>query len=184
MSAAARIRQAFIGAGANLGDRSATLAAAIEHLRAHPEIVSVERSSVYETDPVGYLDQPAFLNLVLGIETTVEPESLLTVLLETEEKFGRVRSARWGPRTLDLDLLGFEGETRSTPSLELPHPRLFERAFVTVPLRELLERSRSHNPCWDTWRARLVALANDSGVRLTDLVLDEPRRRFDKCGPK
>lgn len=184
MSTATRVRQAFIGAGANLGDRLATLAAAIEHLRAHPEVVSVESSSVYETDPVGYLEQPAFLNLVLGIETTLDPEPLLTLLLETEQKFGRVRSIRWGPRTLDLDLLGFEGATRSTPFLELPHPRLFERAFVTIPLCELLNRLPFLKPCWDTWSARLAVLPDDSSVRLIDLDLNAQRLRFDRTREK
>ncbi|MDO8544500.1 MAG: 2-amino-4-hydroxy-6-hydroxymethyldihydropteridine diphosphokinase [Opitutaceae bacterium] len=158
MSAAARVRQAFIGAGSNLGDRLATLQGAIERLRAHPAIVAVEQSSVLETDPVGYLDQPVFLNLVFGIETTLEPEALMRSLLETEQHFGRVRTVRWGPRTLDLDLLAFEGETRSTPFLELPHPRLFERAFVTVPLREVLECDRFRRSCWDDLRAKLKAL--------------------------
>jgi 2-amino-4-hydroxy-6-hydroxymethyldihydropteridine diphosphokinase len=158
MSAAARLRQAFISAGANLGDRSATLAAAIEDLKTHPGIVTLESSPIYETDPVGCLDQPAFLNLVLGVETTLDPEALLTVLLATEQKFGRVRSVRWGPRTLDLDLLGFEGETRATPFLELPHPRVFERAFVTVPLYELLNRPIFLKPGWNDWRSRLEAL--------------------------
>lgn len=160
MSAAVRIRQAFIGAGVNLGDRLATLQGAFERLRAHPAIVAVEQSSVLETDPVGYLDQPVFLNLVFGIETTLEPEALMRLLLDTEEHFGRVRTVRWGPRTLDLDLLAFEGETRATPFLELPHPRMFEREFVVLPLRELLGRDRFRRSCWDELRAQLGFLAS------------------------
>ncbi len=158
MSAVARVRPAVIGAGSNLGDRLATLQGAIERLRAHPAIVAIEQSSVFETDPVGYLDQPVFLNLVFGIETTLEPEALMRLLLETEQHFGRVRTVRWGPRTLDLDLLAFEGETRSTPFLELPHPRLFERDLVVIPLREILEHDRFRSGCWDELRAQLTSL--------------------------
>ncbi len=148
-------RQAFVGAGSNLGDRAAVLQAASERLRVEPGICFLESSAVRETAPVGVVDQPMFLNLVLGIETTLGPEELLAALLAIEQEFGRVRRERWGPRTLDLDLLAFEGETRSTASLQLPHPRLEEREFVTVPLRELLGRPRFRRRCWDALRRRL-----------------------------
>lgn len=152
------VRQAFIGGGANLGDRCATLRAAIERLRANPAIAALETSSIYETDPVGPVEQPPFLNLAIGIETTLEPEVLLTLLLEIEQEFGRVRTTRWGPRTLDFDLLAFEGQTRATPLLQLPHPRMLGREFVTVPLREVLARPRFQRPCWDILRQQLRAL--------------------------
>jgi 2-amino-4-hydroxy-6-hydroxymethyldihydropteridine diphosphokinase len=138
MAVGKNLRQAFIGAGANLGDRGATLAAAIASLRRVPGIAVVESSSIYETAPQGLIDQPMFLNLVLGIETSLTPEELLQTLLEIEREFGRARTERWGPRTLDLDLLLFAGEERASSELTLPHPRLFERTFVTVPLREIL----------------------------------------------
>jgi 2-amino-4-hydroxy-6-hydroxymethyldihydropteridine diphosphokinase len=161
-----RARQAFIGAGSNLGKRGATLRAAIERLRASPHVSALEASPVYESDPVGVLDQSSFLNQVLGIETILGPEQLLSSLLELEQQFGRVRTVRWGPRTLDLDLLAFEDETRATPSLQLPHPRLLEREFVTVPLRELLGRPRFLRPCWDSLRRQLDALPPySSGLR-------------------
>ncbi len=136
----AHMRQAFVGAGANLGDRLATLDAALVRLRETAGIETVTSSTVFETDPLGVTDQPLFLNLVAGIETSLSPEELLAVLQHIEQAFGRVRTQRWGPRTLDLDLLVFEGETRATSTLQLPHPRMFERAFVLVPLRDLLER--------------------------------------------
>ena len=158
-------RQALIGAGSNLGDRRATLETAMAALRAHPGIAAVEASSFYETDPVGYTEQPLFLNLAAGVETTLTPEALMAALLEIEQRQGRVRMVRWGPRTVDLDLLAFEGEERATAALTLPHPRMLERTFVTVPLRELLGRARFQKPCWDGLRERLRGLAAGNEVR-------------------
>ena len=91
-------RQALIGAGSNLGDRRAMLETAMAALRAHPGIAAVEASSFYETDPVGYTEQPLFLNLAIGVETTLTPEALMAVLVEIEQRHGRVRTVRWGPR--------------------------------------------------------------------------------------
>lgn len=153
-----RIRQAFVGAGANLGERLGTLRLAVERLRASRDVAAVEASPIYETDPVGMTDQPRFLNLALGLETTLEPEILLSVLLDLETRLGRMRTQRWGPRTLDLDLLAFEDETRATAFLQLPHPRFLEREFVTVPLRALVGRPRFMRPCWDGLRRQLAAL--------------------------
>ena len=160
-------RQAFIGVGANLGDRWATICGARAALARAPGIKAVEPSAVYETAPVGVRDQPEFLNLVLGIETTLTPEDLLAVLHALEEAAGRrrEREVRWGPRTLDLDLLLYEGETRAGPELILPHPRMWERAFVTVPLRELLTRMPWFDrPEWTKARARLAAAPLTTGV--------------------
>jgi 2-amino-4-hydroxy-6-hydroxymethyldihydropteridine diphosphokinase len=165
MSASAR--QAFVGVGANLGDRWATIRGALAALARAPGITTLETSAVYETAPVGILDQPPFLNLVAGVETTLTPEALLAVLLELERAAGRRREQerRWGPRTLDLDLLLFEGETRAGPTLILPHPRMWERAFVTVPLRELTERvGRFGRPAWADLRTRLAAAPTGPGV--------------------
>lgn len=163
---AATLRQAFVGAGANLGDRRTTLEGAIERLRSIRGIASVTPSSFYETEPVGVTTtQPEFLNLALAVETTLGPEALLGVLLEIEQAFGRVRQERWGPRTLDLDLLAYEGETRSTPELQLPHPRMFERNFVVAPLHELLALPAGQGPCWDALRARLATAQPQGKVR-------------------
>ena len=115
------VRQAFVGVEANLGDRCAAIHGALRALRAVPAVSLVEPSAIFETDPVGYLDQPPFLNAVFALETTLKPEALLTTLLAIEEDFGRTRTIRWGPRTLDLDLLAFEDETRRTEFLHLPH---------------------------------------------------------------
>lgn len=157
-------RQALIGAGANLGDRRATLEAALEKLRAQPGVNSVTRSAFYETEPVGLKEQPAFLNLAAGVETTLTPEALMTALLGIEQEFGRVRMVRWGPRTLDLDLLAFEGETRAGEFLTLPHPRMLGRDFVTVPLRELLAREPFKTK-WPELRTAIGAGGGEQGVR-------------------
>lgn len=148
-------RQALVSAGANLGDRLATLRSAMERLRTTPGIIHVESSPVYETAPVGIVDQPMFLNLVLGLTTTLGPEALLERLLAIEGDLGRVRTLRWGPRTLDLDLLAFEGEQRNTPALVLPHPRMLERLFVVAPLRDLFALPRFAGGAWAALRAQL-----------------------------
>jgi 2-amino-4-hydroxy-6-hydroxymethyldihydropteridine diphosphokinase len=157
--------------GANLGDRHATLSSAVARLAENAEIRSVESSSFYATAPVGNLHQPEFLNLVVGIETSLSPEQLLHVLLDLERAFGRVRTTRWGPRTLDLDLLAYEHEQRTTAALELPHPRMLERPFVLVPLRELLRRPRFRAQQWAELRHKVEAATVETatsgdGVRL------------------
>ncbi len=157
--------QAFIGVGANLGDRWGTIRSALERLRQTAGIDAMELSPAYESDPVGVLAQPLFLNLVVGVETSLTPEQLLHRLLEIEQQLGRQRGVRWGPRTIDLDLLLFAGETRPGPELELPHPRMFERAFVVEPLRVLLQAPRFRNETWDGLRKQLAALPPGPGLR-------------------
>jgi 2-amino-4-hydroxy-6-hydroxymethyldihydropteridine diphosphokinase len=158
-------RDALIGLGSNLGDRQATLVAAVKALRARAEISETVASSIYETAPVGVLDQPKFLNAVIVIRTSFLPEALLRALQEIEHSFGRERRERWGPRTLDLDLLAYEGEQRTTNELMLPHPRMFERAFVMVPLRELLTDGRySRAGQWAELRERATETIASSGA--------------------
>jgi 2-amino-4-hydroxy-6-hydroxymethyldihydropteridine diphosphokinase len=129
---------AYVGLGANLGDRAATLSRAIELLGGRPGIEIVAVSSFRETAPVGFLDQPMFLNAAVAAEASLEPEALLETLLEVEHALGRVRHGpRFGPRTVDLDLLLYGSVTLERPGLTLPHPRLHERAFALEPLAEL-----------------------------------------------
>jgi 2-amino-4-hydroxy-6-hydroxymethyldihydropteridine diphosphokinase len=160
------VRQAFVGLGANLGDRELTLKSALEALRTVPRVSIVELSSLYETDPVGGIAQPKFLNAVAGIETMLTPEQLLDEMMQIERSFGRIRTVRNGPRTLDLDLLAYEGEVRATEKLALPHPRMFERAFVVVPLREVVSRSAFVRTVWSELRNELAKPLPISGVRL------------------
>ena len=130
--------RAYVGLGSNLGDRSATLTRAIELLGEQQGIDIVAVSLFRETDPVGYLDQPRFLNAAVAIETSLRPEELLVVLLDVERELGRTRDGpRYGPRTVDLDLLLVEGVTVDEPGLTVPHPRLHERVFALAPLVEL-----------------------------------------------
>ena len=130
--------RAYVGLGANLGDRAATLRRAIDLLAERPAIDVVGVSSFRETDPVGYLDQPRFLNAAVVVETSLTPSALLAALLDVERELGRVREGpRYGPRTVDLDLLLMDDLVLDEPGLELPHPRLHERAFALEPLAEL-----------------------------------------------
>lgn len=157
--------QAFVGVGANLGDRWGTMRSALDRMRQTAGIDAMELSPVFESDPVGVLAQPLFLNLVAGVETSLTPEQLLQRLLEIEQQFGRQRVVRWGPRTIDLDLLLYADETRRGPQLELPHPRMFERAFVVEPLRALLHAPRFRNETWAGLREQLAALPPGLGLR-------------------
>ncbi|HVD14169.1 MAG TPA: 2-amino-4-hydroxy-6-hydroxymethyldihydropteridine diphosphokinase [Actinomycetota bacterium] len=126
--------RAYVGLGSNLGDRMATLDAAVRALDAdlHTHVMAV--SHVYETEPVGGPAQDPYLNAVAVLETDRSPRELLALLLATEAGLGRVRGERWGPRTLDLDLLLYDGPPIDSPELTVPHPRAKERAFVLVPL--------------------------------------------------
>jgi 2-amino-4-hydroxy-6-hydroxymethyldihydropteridine diphosphokinase len=131
--------RAFIGLGSNLGDREGTLRAAVGRLRNLPTTRVVRLSTLRKTEPVGYVDQPRFLNGVVELETELPARELLDALLDLERGFGRDRSASppRGPRTLDLDLLLYGAEEITEPGLEVPHPRLHEREFVLEPLAEL-----------------------------------------------
>jgi 2-amino-4-hydroxy-6-hydroxymethyldihydropteridine diphosphokinase len=131
--------RAYVGLGANLGDREATIRRALALLAEEPGIRVVAVSSLRETDPVGYADQPRFLNGAAALETELSARVLLDRLLAVERELGRVRgeSPRFGPRPIDLDLLLYGEETIDEPGLTVPHPRLGERRFVLEPLREL-----------------------------------------------
>jgi 2-amino-4-hydroxy-6-hydroxymethyldihydropteridine diphosphokinase len=131
--------QAFVGLGSNLGDREGTLRAAVGRLRALPHTRVLAVSKLRDTEPVGYLEQPRFLNGVVQLETELSARQLLDALMDLERRFGRDRTAYppQGPRTLDLDLLLYGGETIAEPGLEVPHPRLHERRFVLEPLADL-----------------------------------------------
>jgi 2-amino-4-hydroxy-6-hydroxymethyldihydropteridine diphosphokinase len=135
------VTRAYVGLGANLGDRSAMLRAALEQLAAEPGVSVVAVSSVRETDPVGLVDQPRFLNAVAALDTELSPGELLDRLLGIERRLGRTREGpRFGPRTIDLDLLLYGDEQLDEPGLEVPHPRLHERLFALEPLFELDSR--------------------------------------------
>jgi 2-amino-4-hydroxy-6-hydroxymethyldihydropteridine diphosphokinase len=130
--------RAYVGLGANLGQREEMLRRAIELIGETDGIQVVAVSRLRETDPVGVLDQPPFLNGAVAVETTLSPRQLLANLLRVERQLGRVRDGvRWGPRTVDLDLLVYANERVDEPGLTVPHPRLHERRFALEPLAEL-----------------------------------------------
>jgi 2-amino-4-hydroxy-6-hydroxymethyldihydropteridine diphosphokinase len=130
--------RAYVGLGSNLSDRRAMLELALELLAAEPGISLVASSSIRETDPVGVEDQPRFLNAAAAVETDLPPRELLDRLLAIERRLGRTRTGpRFGPRTVDLDLLLYGEEQVDEPGLKVPHPRLTERRFALEPLAEL-----------------------------------------------
>ncbi|MFC5468536.1 2-amino-4-hydroxy-6-hydroxymethyldihydropteridine diphosphokinase [Cohnella suwonensis] len=128
--------EAYVALGANLGDREQSLAEAVRRLQVEPGVELLRVSAAYETAPVGYTDQPSFLNMAVALNTELEPVELLRRLLAIEQEMGRVRDVRWGPRNIDLDLLVHGETSMDTPELTLPHPRMGQRAFVLVPLRD------------------------------------------------
>jgi 2-amino-4-hydroxy-6-hydroxymethyldihydropteridine diphosphokinase len=131
------MEEVLIGFGSNQGDSVRTCTRAIELLGNHGEIEGLVASSLYRTQPVGMVDQSWFVNGAIRCGTSLGPQDLLIVLQGIERKFGRVREIRWGPRTLDLDILAFGERKVQLAELEIPHPRLHERRFVLLPLMEI-----------------------------------------------
>jgi 2-amino-4-hydroxy-6-hydroxymethyldihydropteridine diphosphokinase len=159
---------ALIALGGNVGNVRATFARAIPDLCRAARAKLVARSSDYLTPPWGDQEQPAFVNACIAVETDLDPRALLSVLLEVEQKFGRDRSAerRWGPRPLDLDLIAHDDMAVQSPELTLPHPHLFERAFVLVPLAEI---APDRVIAGRTVRAALAELSAAGIERLLDM---------------
>ncbi|TQS75317.1 2-amino-4-hydroxy-6-hydroxymethyldihydropteridine diphosphokinase [Ornithinibacillus gellani] len=131
------MKQVFIALGTNIEPRLTYLSKALARLKASDDILIKEQSSIYETAPVGYTDQADFLNMVIEIKTTLAPLALLDVCQEIEQDLGRERKIRFGPRTIDLDILLYDDVEIKTERLIAPHPRMHERAFVLVPLAEI-----------------------------------------------
>ncbi len=155
-------RAAYLSLGSNLGNREETLREAVRRIGAAESVELTAVSSVYETEPWGKLDQPRFLNLAVAVETTLSPEALLALAQKIEKELGRVRHERWGARTIDIDILCFEGVERNTPDLTLPHPYMTERAFVLVPLAEIAPTLTVKGKTVEAWRQA----AEDQGIVL------------------
>ena len=165
-SAPVGVRQAYVGFGANLGDPASTLQAAAADLGRTAGTVTAG-SHIYRSRPIGLTDQPDFRNAVARLSTTLAPEALLDELLGLEARFGRVREVRFGPRTLDLDLLWYEGVVRDDERLTLPHPRAHEREFVLRPLAELDPDLELRGATVGAWLGRL----EPQGVEPTGIPL-------------
>ncbi|WP_256762297.1 2-amino-4-hydroxy-6-hydroxymethyldihydropteridine diphosphokinase [Cohnella sp. WQ 127256] len=148
------MQEAYVALGANLGDREESLSEAIRRLHADSELEVRHISAVYETAPVGYTDQPSFLNMAVYVRTELEPVILLRRLLAIEEEMGRVREFRNGPRNIDLDLLVYGEVLLDTQELVLPHPRMGQRAFVLVPLRDVWSEETPF-----PWESELLAFS-------------------------
>ncbi|MED4404139.1 2-amino-4-hydroxy-6-hydroxymethyldihydropteridine diphosphokinase [Metabacillus fastidiosus] len=129
--------EAYLALGSNMGDREFYLMSAIKELQQYKEISIENISSIYETDPIGYTDQDQFLNMVIQIKTNLTAFDLLNVTQQIEKELGRKREVKWGPRTLDLDILLYNNENIEAEHLIVPHPRMLERSFVLIPLKEL-----------------------------------------------
>ena len=130
-------KKAFIGIGTNIGDRKDNLNRALKLLGEIEKTLIKKVSSIYETAPVGYLNQAAFLNIAVEIETLLDPFELMVFTSSIEKAIGRERLIKWGPRIIDLDILLYENEVVKTENLIIPHPRIGERAFVLIPLMEI-----------------------------------------------
>jgi 2-amino-4-hydroxy-6-hydroxymethyldihydropteridine diphosphokinase len=155
---------AYIGLGSNIEDREHYLQEAVRELQEHPEVRVTGQSSMYETDPVGFTEQDPFLNMVIEVRTSLQASSLFERMQAAELGLGRKREIRWGPRTIDLDLLLFDEWTQSDPELMLPHPRMLERAFVLVPLYEVMQRSAPEQAA--RLYSHLERVEGKEGVRL------------------
>ena len=157
----------YLSLGSNVGDREAHRRAAIAALP--PAGVQVQQvSSIYETEPVDYLDQPWFLNCVLEAETDVKPPALLQALRSIESQLGNKKEFAKGPRKIDLDILLYGNETITTPELQIPHPRMLQRRFVLVPLAEIAPNLK--HPSWQATAAELLQRLEDpSQVRRANL---------------
>lgn len=146
----------YIGLGSNLGNSLGNLVEAIQQLNNHAQIQVLRVAHLYLTEPVGFLDQPWFHNTVAEIQTELSPAEVLLVLQGIEHNLGRVRDVRWGPRTIDLDILLFaDGRVINTPDLQVPHPRITQRAFVLEPLSELIPDFLLNGRTIKEWKQQL-----------------------------
>lgn len=135
--------KSYIGIGTNRGDRHQNITTALQKVTEFAKITN--KSSIYETDPMGYKNQDKFLNLVIEIETELKPEELLEKLLKVEQEMGRIRTIKNGPRIIDLDILLYNDEKINKPNLKIPHPKMNEREFVLKPLSEIWTQKKLKN---------------------------------------
>lgn len=162
--------RAALGLGSNLGDRRAQLSAAVESLRHEPGVEVVAVSSLVESDPVGGPDQPDFLNAVVVVHTSLPPLELLALAQRCEQDAARVRDERWGPRTLDVDVLAYDAVVSDDPVLTLPHPRAVDRGFVLVPWSEVDPTFELAGRTVAEWAGEVGA----AGVRPSELTWETP----------
>ncbi|MBU5257670.1 2-amino-4-hydroxy-6-hydroxymethyldihydropteridine diphosphokinase [Bacillus pumilus] len=148
---------AYIALGSNIGKKETYLKEAVKKLHEHPEVQVELISSIYETTPVGYENQDDFLNMAVKISTSLRPNELLVLTQKIEQELGRTREVRWGPRTADLDILLYNRENIETEQLIVPHPRMYERLFVLVPMSEI---------CPEIGEVQINAVTDQEGVSI------------------
>jgi 2-amino-4-hydroxy-6-hydroxymethyldihydropteridine diphosphokinase len=175
-----RTQFAFLGLGSNQGDRLAFLQRAVELLDADRRTRVDAVSAVYETDPVGGPEQEPFLNIAVRVATRRTPLALLRLCADVEHALGRVRRERWGPRTIDVDILLYGDRRLTRPGLVVPHPRLHERAFALIPLLEVAPCARL--PSGESLAAALARLAPVEGVRMIGQQVHEPLHGVGESG--
>lgn len=161
---------AYISLGSNMGDKVQSLQQAVTLLNSHEQIDVLKSSSVYDTDPVGYEDQDLFMNIVVEVKTTLSAAQLLIACQEIEQELKRVRIVRWGPRTMDLDIILFGQEVIETETLSIPHPRMHERGFVLVPLAEIAPTE--NHPIQNITVSQLLGQVGGEGVRLFKKIIN------------
>jgi 2-amino-4-hydroxy-6-hydroxymethyldihydropteridine diphosphokinase len=154
--------RAVLSLGVNLGDRAENISAALKALSLLPDTQIIKSSGMYETEPVGFIDQPLFLNAVVLIETGLSPHALLGACLGIEAALGRIRQFKNGPRLIDIDLLVYEGVASDDRELILPHPRMGGRSFVLVPLADLFPDG---DVLGFSFITEMVSAGNDSGIK-------------------
>lgn len=148
---------AYIALGSNIGKKETYLKEAVKKLHEHPDVQVELISSIYETTPVGYENQDDFLNMAVKISTSLRPNELLALTQKIEQELGRTREVRWGPRTADLDILLYNRENIETEQLVVPHPRMYERLFVLVPMSEI---------CPEIGEVQINAVTDQEGVSI------------------
>lgn len=153
------MNKSYLSLGSNMGDRVGMLRQAVRLLKEHPAIEVMNISSLYETAPIGFTEQDVFLNMVVQLQTSLTAYELLEICQDIEQTLDRKREIRWGPRTIDLDILLYNQDEFETKNLVIPHPRMHERAFVLVPLLELdpeqdfIEPQREGIEIWKTYNS-------------------------------
>ena len=161
------VHHVYLGLGANLGDRQANILQALQYIQTRAIITAV--SSFYETEPVGYLEQPRFLNIVCAVETELPADELLRFLKWIEKRMGRTKSFRDAPRPIDIDILLYDDQVLQSAELTIPHPRMHERAFVLVPLAEIAPQAR--HPALQATVAELAERVSSTGVKRVERSL-------------